>query len=59
VVGEATVDGVLRGDRVEAVFRRVTGTTPQGTPAFGPPVQLGIVHAAGDGAVVELRLPPK
>ena len=57
--GEIVFPNVLRGDRVEAVFRRVTGTTPHGMPAFGPPVQLGIVHAAGDGAVVELRLPPQ
>jgi RNA polymerase sigma factor (sigma-70 family) len=57
--GEIAFPHLLRGDRVEAMFRRVTGTTPQGTPAFGPAVQLGTVHAAGDGAVVELRLPPQ
>jgi len=57
--GEIVFPHLLRGDRVEAMFRSVTGTTPQGTPAFGPPVQLGTVVVVGDGTVVELRLPPQ
>lgn len=56
--GELVFPTVLRGDHVEAMFRRITATTPLGQPAFGPPVPLGRVSAAGDSPVVELRLPP-